>query len=387
MRIVDDPFCVYNTDVNGTEVITYTGYLSKLETPNDACKGFNLRSVNTILITIGLILGFVGVYIALGFLKNRRTPYNLVLVATPVVMIIGLIIELWGAASFFQFAGKPWLGHLPKLFYFAEACGDVFMQGFRIEFILIGAGKSRSWKKYYTRVAAALGTVCGFLFFTCLMIGLVKGVDAQPIGFVFPYAAWLLSAAIIDTILSIWILRITASQALLLSKYPQLTMISVKAFARQNNFAAVGQLIADVLLLSTYIIRNSVADMGYTFSYIAILGLPLKVLMLLLSITVMQKARRAASAAREFSSAQGRSGGTSASRSHFSPTGTKSGLLHPNMSATLVHSSASPSLNLKPADSTKTKGAPRISLDLEKTFSDAAPPSFMFSFITSFLRS
>ncbi|KAI9100962.1 hypothetical protein DFS34DRAFT_612690 [Phlyctochytrium arcticum] len=305
-------------------------------------------------------------------------------------MIIGLIIEVWGAASFFQFAGQPWVGHLPKLFYFSGVCGDVFMQGFRIEFILIGAGKSRNWKKYCSWVAAALGTVCGILFFTCLMIGLVKGVDAQPIGFVFPYAAWLLSAAIIDTILSIWILSITASQALLLSKYPQLTMISVKAFARQNNFAAVGQLIADILLLSTYIIRNSVADMGYTFSYIAILGLPLKVLMLLFSITVMQKARRAASEAREYSSAQGRSGGTasrSQNRSHFSPTGTRSERLLPSTSTTVVNSGGSPSLTLKPTDNTKTKGAPRISLDLEKTFSDAAPPSSMFSFLTSFLRS
>ncbi|KAI9093806.1 hypothetical protein DFS34DRAFT_696534 [Phlyctochytrium arcticum] len=343
----------------GLKSFTYNGDLSKLDTPNDACKGFNLRSVNIILTTTGIILGCVGIYIALGFLKNRKTPYNLVLVATPVVLIIGLIIELWGAVTFFQFAGQPWVGYVPKLFFFAGASGDVFMQGFRIEFILIGTGKSRNWKKYYSWALAALGTLCGVLFVTCLVIGLVKGVNAQPIGFVFPYVVWMFSAAMIDTFLSVCVLCITASQALLLSKYPELTMTSVGAFARQNNIAAMGQLITDLVLLGTYIIRYWIADVGYTFTYIAVLGLPLKVLMLLFSITVMQKARRAASAAREgYGSAPGKDSREKkgpllsvkdATRSHFSPTGTRS----LNMVGTLSHPTDSPNSTLPSADKTK----------------------------------
>ncbi|KAI9100967.1 hypothetical protein DFS34DRAFT_684138 [Phlyctochytrium arcticum] len=299
MRSVNDPFCVY-TNINGTEVISYIGYLSKLDTAEEACNGINIRGLNIALVILGMLIGSRAIYGASGFLKNRKTSYNLVLLAAPILMNAGLVIELAGTASYFQFGGNPWLGHVPKFLYFAGVCGIAYMQGFRIEFILIGAGKPRRWKKYYNWAVTGIGILCGLTFTIFLLIGLTKGVDAQPFSFVYPYAFWLLFTAAVDTFLSIWILRITASQALLLSRYPELTSVSVGAFARQNNIAAVGQLIADVVLLGTYIIRNSVADMGYTFSYVSIFGLPLQLLMLIFSITVMQKARRAAATGQEY---------------------------------------------------------------------------------------
>ncbi|KAI9100960.1 hypothetical protein DFS34DRAFT_449382 [Phlyctochytrium arcticum] len=79
MRSVDDPFCVYSI-VNGTEVISYTGYLSRLDAPEDACMGVNIRGLNSALTILGLLFGFAGIYFASKFLKERRTVYNMVLI-------------------------------------------------------------------------------------------------------------------------------------------------------------------------------------------------------------------------------------------------------------------------------------------------------------------
>ncbi|KAI9100965.1 hypothetical protein DFS34DRAFT_676234 [Phlyctochytrium arcticum] len=354
MRSVNDPFCVY-TNINGTEVISYIGYLSKLDTAEEACNGINIRGLNIALVILGMLIGSRAIYGASGFLKNRKTSYNLVLLAAPILMNAGLVIELAGTASYFQFGGNPWLGHVPKFLYFAGVCGIAYMQGFRIEFILIGAGKPRRWKKYYNWAVTGIGILCGLTFVICVMIGLTKGVDAQPLPFVYPYAFWLLFIAAVDTFLSIWILRITASQALLLSRYPELTSISVGAFARQNNIAAVGQLIADVVLLGTYIIRNSVADMGYTFSYVSIFGLPLQLLMLMFSITVMQKARRAAATGQE----------------QFGSLHTSKSAAASNAAETVANRSFSAAIDKRPHD----KLNPSATLTLPSRDISTAPPA------------
>ncbi|KAI8994299.1 hypothetical protein BC832DRAFT_569692 [Gaertneriomyces semiglobifer] len=291
-RNVDDPYCRYNI-IDGKEVITYTGYLSKLDYAEDACNGLNLRGLNVTFALIALLVDLVALYMGIKLFRVRRTTYTTMLVATPGLMLVQLIIEVYSVSTFYQFGGKPEFSHLPKFLTFVCAAGILIVQGFRVDFIIIGKALPRRWKTYFVWTCVVTGVICGILFITFAAIGLSQGRDAMPVTYAVPFSLWLLFVAVLDTALSIEILRITANQAQMLTRYRDLTASNVAAFARKNKMAAIFQLLAILFFLTTFLATRLVSA-GYTWGYLTLIGPPLQSLSLVWAIKVMQKARRAA---------------------------------------------------------------------------------------------
>ncbi|KAJ3187537.1 hypothetical protein HDU85_006832 [Gaertneriomyces sp. JEL0708] len=291
-RNVDDPYCRYNI-VDGKEVITYTGHLSKLDFPEDACNGLNLRGLNLTFAMIAMAVNVVALYMGVKLFRVRRTLYTTMLVLVPGLMMVDLIIEVYSVSTFYQFGGTPEFSHLPKFLTFLCATGILAVQGFRIDFIIIGKALPRRWKSYFRWISGSLFAVCGILFVSLLAVGLAKGRDAMPFTYAAPYTIWFLYIAVLDTVLSIEILRITANQAQMLTRYRDLTVSNVAAFARKNKMAAIFQLLAILFFLSTFM-ATRVVSAGYTWGYLTLIGPPLQSLSLVWAIKVMQKARRAA---------------------------------------------------------------------------------------------
>ncbi|KAI8995978.1 hypothetical protein BC832DRAFT_595672 [Gaertneriomyces semiglobifer] len=292
---VDDPYCHYEEDVDGTTIITYKGHLGTWEDEKKACLGVNLLGANVTIIVLALLLVSAVGYRAIRYALQRGwTLYNNMMVLGAVMTWMGLVIELYGVSDWFQFGGQPDWGHLPKVFWYASALTAAVVQGFRIQFILITKNRPQQWKRPILMGFVAVGVVLGMTAFSLFMVGVANGSDNVPISPFVPYILFLLITGLIDTVLSVYILRICANNVAVLNAFDKfnLTASTIDAFVRQNRIAAALALTGDVIFVICFLL-GGLFDFGYTFSYLSTLGLPVQFTFLLHSLYCLRKTQEA----------------------------------------------------------------------------------------------
>ncbi|TPX61757.1 hypothetical protein SpCBS45565_g07177 [Spizellomyces sp. 'palustris'] len=292
---VDDPFCQYTSDENGTVInITYTGHISTWDTPQAACTGVNLRAANIGLVLTGIFITTTAVVFCYRFLLSRRkTTYNYLMFICPIVCLMGLLLDLITVANFSQYNGHPNIGHLPKVFYYSSCTLIGLAQGVRVEFLLIGWGRSRVWAPRFVKTLLIIGAVFAVWAIVSFAIGASLGIEKAGMKYILPYSFWFVTVGATDVVLSAMILHLCYRQTALLRSYDTLTISEVQAFAAQAKVAAAIQLIGDLTLAIIFNLSSGGSGgLGYTYSYASTMSLPFQYSFLLYSIYLLQKVQQ-----------------------------------------------------------------------------------------------
>ncbi|KAJ3011134.1 hypothetical protein HKX48_007000 [Thoreauomyces humboldtii] len=311
----DDPHCHWTTLKNGTTVVTYSGALGTWETVGLACDGLNLFVPNLLLISVATLISVLCVTLAfINGSKRSWTPYNRCMLLGPVLLTIGNLIEIWSVSNWYQWNGSPNWAHLPKVFWYADVILMSFVQGFRIEFILIATNRPRIWSGRFVAFIVTITTILGLLAIAIFLIG-CHSLPSAPISFSYPYSIGLLLVGLLDVVLSVTILTLCGSterglRTLASLEFDVSSSVSVVGstktgassrtermardvveFVRDNRAPALLQLLGDGAFAGCYLL-GALSDGGYTFSLVSTLGIPVQNLFLLYSIESMRRAQQ-----------------------------------------------------------------------------------------------
>ncbi|KAI8919496.1 hypothetical protein DFJ77DRAFT_454433, partial [Powellomyces hirtus] len=171
-----------------------------------------------------------------------------------------------------------------------------FVQGFRIEFILIALNKPRHWDRYLVGSLVSLGYFGFLVAVTLFFMGIKYGADTVPLNFATVYIGFYMIVGTLDVVLSVAILSICANNVALLKTFDTLSIASdsteaANRFVRLNRIPAIAQLFGDAFCCICFI-AGALFDGGYTTSVVSILALPSQNLFLLYSIECMRRAQQ-----------------------------------------------------------------------------------------------
>lgn len=205
------------------------------------------------------------------------------------IALTGLVIDLAGAATFYQMGGYPNVTHLPKLFYYLSGTGVILVEGVRFDFVLILFAKPRSWTRRilvgYVIIASILFTIALAVFF----VGARNGHESVGITYVLPYMIWYIVIGLTDVALSVMILHLSYNQTRIIRSYDTLTVAQVQQFTRQCMIICGGHVIVVLAIFVLFNLSSGVEGLGYTCGVLATIAIPFQNIMLVFSIYALQK--------------------------------------------------------------------------------------------------
>ncbi|KAJ3012831.1 hypothetical protein HKX48_006062 [Thoreauomyces humboldtii] len=301
---VDDPHCRYDTLSNGTIIMSYDGYIGSWETVAMACSGVNLLAPNVVL--IGVTLCITALCIVMAYRNGSKrtwTRYNKVMLLGPCLLMTGVAIEMYSVSTWYQWDGHPDWCHVPKPFWYLGTLCMGYVQGFRIEFILIATNRPRHWDKRILAVLLGICVILGLVSLAIFFVGTTHGVDHTPFNFILLYTGAYMIIGVTDVLLSMAILTICANNDAVIRTLDTLSFCDsemtksnptekVRKFARENRIPALVQLAGDFIFATCYLI-GILGPGGYTFGVVAIMGPTCANLFLLYSVESMKKAAEA----------------------------------------------------------------------------------------------
>lgn len=286
--IVDDLNCRYDHYENGTTSIRYVGLISAWNTPEGTCSGVNIRAASAFICLLSIVINIPCSILAYKLLLARRqTPFNIIMVITPLITIVGNIFDLLSVISFLQLRGAE-LTHLPKVFYYTTCTLVGWMEGFRVGFIAAVTGRTPRWEKWFRAGIMMVGAGLGVWSIVVFVKGVKNGRASVGVyGYAGPYTFWFMIIGVTDVVLSALLLHLCYKQTALLRSF-DIGQESTKGGALNLFKIACGVQIV-VVIASGLVFSLATRNLGNTFAYLAMLSLPFQYVFLVYSIHVLQR--------------------------------------------------------------------------------------------------
>ncbi|KAJ3150601.1 hypothetical protein HDU89_003009 [Geranomyces variabilis] len=194
--------------------------------------------------------------------------------------------------------GRPNLAHLPYVFWYLGGLAIAFVQGFRIEFILIAYNRPRRWKSLIVGTIFGLAAALGLLSAAMFWLGVICGVAAVPLHFAIPQLAGYFLTGCMDVILSATVLTICRNSFVVVRALgttgvtcdaKKATM--VRRFMSLHRRLCAIELCVVVVFTSLFFYGTAFGG-GYTWGRLSIMGPCLQNLFLLYSVECMKTAQK-----------------------------------------------------------------------------------------------
>ncbi|KAI8589800.1 hypothetical protein BDZ88DRAFT_122801 [Geranomyces variabilis] len=297
MPTVDDPYCKWTRQPNGTTTLSYNGFLGAWETPEMACDGINLRVPNLVIVSCAIVISTACVVIAYQNGQRRKwSIYNEIMLAGPIAYLVEHCLNLYSVAVFYQWEGRPNLAHLPYVFWYLGGLAIAFVQGFRIEFILIAYNRPRRWKPLIVGTTFGLAATLGILSAAMFWLGVTCGIAAVPVHFAIPQLAGYFLTGCMDVILSATVLTICRNSFVVVRALGTTGVTCdakkatlVRRFMTLNRRLGAIELCVVVVFTSLFFYGTAFGG-GYTWGRLSIMGPCLQNLFLLYSVEGMRRA-------------------------------------------------------------------------------------------------
>ncbi|KAI9005407.1 hypothetical protein BC832DRAFT_487395 [Gaertneriomyces semiglobifer] len=257
---VDDPHCSWIPYNSTHYVVQYSGSLARFDTPYKACSGVNLQALNFVFSTLAMAISAACLIFAIHALfRRRRTQYNILMTVTPFVMFLATIGDQIGNATYYQFWGKANAGHAAKFILFLMPTILVYMEGVRIDFVLVVLNRSRKITKKIQIVNLILGLI--------LFIALI-------------------AMFAVDCSVSVLLIHLCYKQTVVLQRQEGVSAHEAQTFSRNCIIASALTIISDFFLAISY---NFASSTGKSFGRLSTLGAPLQNASLLYSVYLLQR--------------------------------------------------------------------------------------------------